>query len=316
MTTVYKCIKGFTDRSGDRVRIGQEFVIKERDMLGYRILNRKSGRGSSKVIPTHQFSTYFQEVKKELATSKNELKAQETLERELLPVSTKVVILVDNPAFADLVKGDVVTIEAYLPGGGYQVTGGWGIFKFQCEEYVDQDTKVVEPKKEFKVGDRVMIAKSSVYYNTSPANPSHLVDIVYKSYKRDSMEFCYEVEWANDRRNSYKEGDLVAYKEEKEELVNGRLPVGTKVRILKDNPSGAKLNKGDICTIEQHYGVHSYKVSGNWLICKDACEEYTPEYSTFTKEFDDILTFLGIPLRVGMGAVAGEDKFKCFIHIR
>jgi len=194
MTTIYKCIKGFTDRGGDRARIGQEFFIRK-DMYGDTILDRKSGRGSYIVIPADKFDTYFQEVKKELKEKK-------------------------------------------------------------------------ELQNEFKVGDEVVIAKTSKYYGDGDGNPKDTKGVVIQSYKADSMGFCYQVEWSDDSRNSYKEGDLVAYKEPKKELVDDRLPVGTKVEILVNRPESADLKKGDIVEILSHSGKHSYRLEGGWYVHK------------------------------------------------
>ena len=216
MTTIYKCIKGFKDRGGDRARIGQEFVIREKDYLGDTILDRKSGRGSYIVIPTDKFDTYFQEVKKELGTPKKE--------------------------FTTLHKKEL------------------------------KEKK--ELKNEFKVGDEVVIAETSKYYGDGGSNPKDTKGVVTKSYKADSMGFCYQVEWSDDSRNSYKEGDLVAYKEpkkelkKKKELVDDRLPIGTKVEILVDRPDGALLKKGGIVEILSHSEKHSYRLEGGWYVHK------------------------------------------------
>jgi len=199
MTTIYKCIKGFTDRGGDRARIGQEFVIRERNNTGDTILDRKSGRGSYIVIPAIQFGTYFQEVKKELKTSPNE----------------------------------------------------------------------------FKVGDEVMLSSKSKYYGRSDNNPKDTKGVVTKSHKADSMGFCYQVEWSDDSGNSYMEGDLVAYKEPKKEVItpkkeltDNRLPIGTRVEILVNRPESADLKKGDIVEILSHSGEHSYRLEGGWYVHK------------------------------------------------
>lgn len=215
MTTIYKCIKGFKDRGGDRARIGQEFVIRKKDYLGDTILDRKSGRGSLIVIPVEKFNTYFQEVKpvakKELGTPKKEVT---TLHKKELKEKN-------------------------------------------------------ELQNEFKVGDKVMIAKSSEYYDISESNPAGIEGIVTVSKEADFMGFLYEVKWSNGRKNSYKEGDLVAYKEPKKELVDDRLPVGSYVEILVDSPNGANLKKGEIVEIVDHIREWSYRLGKDgWFVHK------------------------------------------------
>jgi hypothetical protein len=54
-----------------------------------------------------------------------------------------------------------------------------------------------------------------------------------------------------------------------EELVDDRLPIGTKVEVLVNRPDGADLKKGDIVEILEYSGKHSYRLEGGWYVHKE-----------------------------------------------
>ena len=239
MTTIYKCIKGFTDRGDDRARIGQEFVIRKRDSTGDTILDRKSGRGSHIVIPVEKFGTYFQKVKpvakKELGTPKKELVD------DRLPGGSYVEILIYSPGSANQIKGEIVETAGHVRKESYRLgEDGWFVHKGH-----------VKPAK---------------------------------------------------------------------------FPIGAKVKVIVDTLNGADMKKGQIGVIEDIYrdilDYTSYEISdgkGNtWAIRQqflEVVEEKKPDYYKFTRGFNNTLLISGLPLRVGMGAVAKEDQFECLFVV-
>ena len=62
---IYECYKSFTDRSGDRARIGQKFWFSEESgkrssTLGdYYVMHKVSGRGCDIAVSIKDFATYF-----------------------------------------------------------------------------------------------------------------------------------------------------------------------------------------------------------------------------------------------------------------
>lgn len=60
---VYECYKGFTDRFGDRCRVGQKFIYVEfgnqSDDNGYYTLDKASGKGKSIAVPLNEFAAHF-----------------------------------------------------------------------------------------------------------------------------------------------------------------------------------------------------------------------------------------------------------------
>jgi len=104
------------------------------------------------------------------------------------------------------------------------------------KEFTTLHKKELKEKKElqneFKVGDKVMIAKSSEYYGVSESNPAGIEGTVTLSRETDFMGFSYEVKWSNGRQNSYKEGDLVASEEKELPRTKKEFKVGDRVKIL------------------------------------------------------------------------------------
>ena len=127
---------------GDRVKIS-----KSSEWYGGGNNNPKDVEGKVYQIDPKGYREFYYKVKWDNSTS-NEYRAKDlelvTVKKnkvcELLPVGTKVEILVDRPDDADLKKGDIVTISGHL-GGGYDYRiGKWSISKNRCKEYI-------EPKK-------------------------------------------------------------------------------------------------------------------------------------------------------------------------
>lgn len=60
---VYECYKGFTDRFGDRVRVGQKFTYDGDDMMAeennYYVFQKASGRGIDIAVPLNKFTAHF-----------------------------------------------------------------------------------------------------------------------------------------------------------------------------------------------------------------------------------------------------------------
>jgi hypothetical protein len=178
------------------------------------------------------------------------------------------------------------------------------ITKEQFDKHFQEVISVAkkELKNEFKVGDSVMIAKSSEYYHKNDFNPADTKGRVTKSHKQSGMGFCYEVKWSNGRSNSYGIDDLIAYDEPKKELststkkewpvweekvVDDRLAVGNCVEITIDRPESSGFRKGEVVVIIGHEGRNNYCLespeSGGWYVSKEFTKPVTNLFPNGTK---------------------------------
>jgi hypothetical protein len=66
----------------------------------------------------------------------------------------------------------------------------------------------------FKVGDKVMIDKSSDYYGSDEYNPKDVEGVITRLNEGEYLSHC--VDWSNETRNRYKASDLIKVEEVKE----------------------------------------------------------------------------------------------------
>jgi hypothetical protein len=91
-----------------------------------------------------------------------------------------------------------------------------------------------ETTPEFKVGDRVKIATTSEYYNTTKGNPKDVEGTIYEI--NDKWDLSIRVQWDNDYHNSYNSEDLElakqpSYIHTEEKIINHLKPKNPKVMI-------------------------------------------------------------------------------------
>ena len=92
--------------------------------------------------------------------------------------------------------------------------------------------------KKFKVGDKVMISKSSIYYGSNKFNPKDVEGVI-------TGTLPYHVKWSNGTTNSYKASDLIMVEEVKEKeksihdilVERSTLEVGDIVTVTHKVPS-------------------------------------------------------------------------------
>ena len=83
----------------------------------------------------------------------------------------------------------------------------------------------------FKVGDKVTIRKSSMYYGNTFANPKDAMGIIVNV--TDSGDHIYTVDWGSDSNsNSYRESDLELF----DSKSSAKFEVGDRV-IMKREPT-------------------------------------------------------------------------------
>jgi hypothetical protein len=314
MTTVYKCIKGFTDRVGDRARIGQEFVLRKGyTVRGEIFLDRKSGRGSHIVIPTDEFNTYFQDVKKEEVVD------------DRLPIGTKVEVLVNKPDSADLKKGDIVEIMAYDGQSSYKLEGHWYVDK----KYVKRATKPAN----FSIGSRVRVLVDEPNYADMKKDELGTI----KGISNDTLDYTsYTViadkDLGRKEVNWYiRQEHLEVIREEKKSEL--KFKVGDRVKIAKtseyydrgnDNPADVEGTVTETGRIGRISGAtldlkvkwdNGRNNSYNPEDLTPAVKKKEPEYYIFPESFNQVLTYGSSPLRVGKGLVPEKDRYQCLVVI-
>ena len=107
----------------------------------------------------------------------------------------------------------------------------------------------------FKVGDAVMISKSSKYYGSNSTNNPQDVKGVLTSIKGSDGNLPYYIEWSNGGGNSYDASDLVKVEEvkEKEKSIHA---------ILVERST---LEVGDIVTVTHKVPSYEMGWAGDWV---------------------------------------------------
>ena len=106
-------------------------------------------------------------------------------------------------------KGQRFKLRDYIADGNiiFEKASGRGMnIMFEEETAHQYLCPVSETTPEFKVGDRVKIATTSDYYNTTEGNPKDVEGIIYEIDDRWGLGI--RVQWDNDYHNSYNSEDL------------------------------------------------------------------------------------------------------------
>jgi hypothetical protein len=105
----------------------------------------------------------------------------------------------------------------------------------------------------FKVGDAVMISKSSKYYGSNSTNNPQDVKGVLTSIKGSDGNLPYYIEWSNGGGNGYEASDLILVEDVKEKTIHD---------ILVERST---LEVGDIVTVTHKVPSHDLGWNNNWL---------------------------------------------------
>jgi len=134
-------------------------------------------------------------------------------------------------------KGQRFKLRDYIADGNiiFEKASGRGMnIMFEEETAHQYLCPVLETIPEFKVGDRVKIATTSEYYNTTEGNPKDVEGTIYEI--NDKWDLGIRVQWDNNFHNSYDSIDLEmakqpSYIHTEEKIINHSKPKNPKVMI-------------------------------------------------------------------------------------
>lgn len=90
-----------------------------------------------------------------------------------------------------------------------RVEAGSGDLKGKAEVSLEELAEILGVKRQFKIGDRVKIKRSSMWYNTGNSNPKDIEGKIFEFIGKAGGEFNCRVKWDNNHENAYHtENDL------------------------------------------------------------------------------------------------------------